>query len=196
MFCVIFYQGNSYERGTGKPAWCAPSADAKALEPPAADVALCVALGLPRCTSADLPPVSTVSVRLTLFAPASEQTMKNGGVFSCLIINDVDAGIGRFRDTQVTVNNQTVVGAHQRASELAGPLRTPRHARRSSRQPLEPASLASCRPVLYLLTWPHDNGLFLTQLSGDSGTLMNLCDHPQKCRRVCCAALRPTHARM
>lgn len=37
--------------------------------------------------------------------------MKNGGVFSCLIINDIDAGVGRFKETQVTVNNQTVVGA-------------------------------------------------------------------------------------
>ena len=28
------------------------------------------------------------------------------GKFSCLLINDLDAGIGHFKDTQVTVNNQ------------------------------------------------------------------------------------------
>ena len=28
------------------------------------------------------------------------------GKFSCLLINDIDAGIGHFKDTQVTVNNQ------------------------------------------------------------------------------------------
>lgn len=32
------------------------------------------------------------------------------GKFSCLVINDLDAGIGIFKDTQVTVNNQMVVG--------------------------------------------------------------------------------------
>lgn len=32
------------------------------------------------------------------------------GVLSCLVINDLDAGVGRFDDTQVTVNNQIVIG--------------------------------------------------------------------------------------
>jgi len=32
------------------------------------------------------------------------------GKMSCLIINDIDAGVGRFSDTQVTVNNQMVMG--------------------------------------------------------------------------------------
>jgi len=32
------------------------------------------------------------------------------GKLSCLLINDIDAGIGRFANTQVTVNNQIVVG--------------------------------------------------------------------------------------
>ncbi|KAH9614407.1 hypothetical protein KSS87_008865 [Heliosperma pusillum] len=32
------------------------------------------------------------------------------GKLSCLMINDIDAGIGRFGDTQVTVNNQIVSG--------------------------------------------------------------------------------------
>ncbi|PHU24167.1 Ribulose bisphosphate carboxylase/oxygenase activase, chloroplastic [Capsicum chinense] len=29
---------------------------------------------------------------------------------SCLMINDIDAGLGRYGNTQVTVNNQIVVG--------------------------------------------------------------------------------------
>eukprot|EP00882_Tetradesmus_deserticola_P007825 GHRQ01008237.1.p1 GENE.GHRQ01008237.1~~GHRQ01008237.1.p1 ORF type:complete len:325 (+),score=170.99 GHRQ01008237.1:94-1068(+) len=32
------------------------------------------------------------------------------GKLSCLVINDLDAGIGRFGNTQVTVNNQIVIG--------------------------------------------------------------------------------------
>lgn len=32
------------------------------------------------------------------------------GKLSCLLINDLDAGIGRFENTQMTVNNQMVVG--------------------------------------------------------------------------------------
>lgn len=32
------------------------------------------------------------------------------GKMSCLIINDIDAGLGHFKHTQVTVNNQIVVG--------------------------------------------------------------------------------------
>ena len=31
-------------------------------------------------------------------------------MLSCLIINDLDAGMGRFKETQVTVNNQIVAG--------------------------------------------------------------------------------------
>ncbi|PQQ07318.1 ribulose bisphosphate carboxylase/oxygenase activase chloroplastic [Prunus yedoensis var. nudiflora] len=32
------------------------------------------------------------------------------GKMSCLMINDIDAGLGRFGNTQMTVNNQIVVG--------------------------------------------------------------------------------------
>lgn len=32
------------------------------------------------------------------------------GKLSCLLINDLDAGVGRFENTQMTVNNQMVVG--------------------------------------------------------------------------------------
>ena len=39
---------------------------------------------------------------------AASQTIRNSGVMSCLVINDLDAGAGRFRDTQCTVNNQIV----------------------------------------------------------------------------------------
>ncbi|XP_024524612.1 ribulose bisphosphate carboxylase/oxygenase activase, chloroplastic [Selaginella moellendorffii] len=38
------------------------------------------------------------------------QVVKNQGKLSCLMINDIDAGIGRFENTQMTVNNQIVVG--------------------------------------------------------------------------------------
>jgi len=38
------------------------------------------------------------------------EIIKRQGNMSCLIINDIDAGIGWFRDTQQTVNNQTVCG--------------------------------------------------------------------------------------
>ncbi|KAL2643182.1 hypothetical protein R1flu_010769 [Riccia fluitans] len=40
----------------------------------------------------------------------SSQVIKNQGKMSALIINDLDAGIGRFENTQCTVNNQMVVG--------------------------------------------------------------------------------------
>ncbi len=33
------------------------------------------------------------------------------GKFTCLLINDLDAGIGHFKDTQVTVNNQVSAAA-------------------------------------------------------------------------------------
>jgi len=36
--------------------------------------------------------------------------IRNQGKLSCLLINDLDAGIGRFGETQCTVNNQMVVG--------------------------------------------------------------------------------------
>ncbi|KAL9224789.1 hypothetical protein vseg_000792 [Gypsophila vaccaria] len=41
---------------------------------------------------------------------AASQVVQNQGKLSCLMINDIDAGIGRFGDTQVTVNNQIVSG--------------------------------------------------------------------------------------
>ncbi|CAA6662323.1 unnamed protein product [Spirodela intermedia] len=40
----------------------------------------------------------------------SSQVVQNQGKMSCLMINDIDAGLGRFGNTQVTVNNQIVVG--------------------------------------------------------------------------------------
>ncbi len=33
------------------------------------------------------------------------------GKFSCLLINDIDAGLGHFANTQRTVNNQMVIGS-------------------------------------------------------------------------------------
>ncbi|KAK3254105.1 hypothetical protein CYMTET_36667 [Cymbomonas tetramitiformis] len=38
------------------------------------------------------------------------QVIKNQGKMSCLIINDIDATCGRLKDTQMTVNNQMVMG--------------------------------------------------------------------------------------
>ena len=40
----------------------------------------------------------------------ASQTVRNSGIMSCLVINDLDAGCGRFRNTQMTVNNQIVMG--------------------------------------------------------------------------------------
>ncbi|XP_051135805.1 ribulose bisphosphate carboxylase/oxygenase activase, chloroplastic isoform X2 [Andrographis paniculata] len=40
----------------------------------------------------------------------ASQVVQNQGKMSCLMINDIDAGLGRFGDTQLTVNNQIVVG--------------------------------------------------------------------------------------
>jgi hypothetical protein len=34
----------------------------------------------------------------------------NRGIISVLLINDIDAGLGHFANTQVTVNNQIVIG--------------------------------------------------------------------------------------
>lgn len=41
----------------------------------------------------------------------ASQVIKNQGKMSALVINDLDAGIGRFENTQCTVNNQMVVGS-------------------------------------------------------------------------------------
>ncbi|XP_022154094.1 ribulose bisphosphate carboxylase/oxygenase activase, chloroplastic isoform X1 [Momordica charantia] len=40
----------------------------------------------------------------------ASQVIQNQGKLSCLMINDIDAGIGRFGNTQVTVNNQIAAG--------------------------------------------------------------------------------------
>ncbi|KAF0890663.1 hypothetical protein E2562_004176 [Oryza meyeriana var. granulata] len=40
----------------------------------------------------------------------ASQVIQNQGKMSCLMINDLDAGVGRFGNTQMTVNNQIVVG--------------------------------------------------------------------------------------
>ncbi|CAJ2661485.1 unnamed protein product [Trifolium pratense] len=40
----------------------------------------------------------------------ASQVVQNQGKMSCLMINDIDAGLGRFGTTQMTVNNQIVVG--------------------------------------------------------------------------------------
>ncbi|XP_044968168.1 ribulose bisphosphate carboxylase/oxygenase activase, chloroplastic [Hordeum vulgare subsp. vulgare] len=40
----------------------------------------------------------------------ASQVVQNQGKMSCLMINDLDAGLGRFGNTQMTVNNQIVVG--------------------------------------------------------------------------------------
>nr|AFK44225.1 unknown [Medicago truncatula] len=40
----------------------------------------------------------------------ASKVVQNQGKMSCLMINDIDAGLGRFGNTQMTVNNQIVVG--------------------------------------------------------------------------------------
>jgi len=40
----------------------------------------------------------------------ASQVIQNQGKLSCLMINDLDAGVGRFGNTQMTVNNQIVAG--------------------------------------------------------------------------------------
>ncbi|XP_019083325.1 PREDICTED: ribulose bisphosphate carboxylase/oxygenase activase, chloroplastic-like isoform X2 [Camelina sativa] len=40
----------------------------------------------------------------------ASQVIQNQGKMSVLMINDIDAGLGRFGETQMTVNNQIVVG--------------------------------------------------------------------------------------
>eukprot|EP00884_Botryococcus_braunii_P014753 jgi/Botrbrau1/23279/Bobra.0102s0022.1 len=40
----------------------------------------------------------------------ASELSKVRGKLSCLVINDIDAGLGHFENTQVTVNNQIVIG--------------------------------------------------------------------------------------
>ncbi|CBI25238.3 unnamed protein product, partial [Vitis vinifera] len=47
----------------------------------------------------------------------ASQVVQNQGKMSCLMINDIDAGIGRFGNTQVTVNNQIAVGTLMNLSD-------------------------------------------------------------------------------
>ncbi|KAG6725263.1 hypothetical protein I3843_02G017800 [Carya illinoinensis] len=47
----------------------------------------------------------------------ASQVVQNQGKMSCLMINDIDAGIGRFGNTQMTVNNQIVVGTLMNLSD-------------------------------------------------------------------------------
>eukprot|EP00899_Mesostigma_viride_P026234 jgi/Mesvir1/6796/Mv08997-RA.1 len=41
---------------------------------------------------------------------AASDVIKTKGKLSCLMINDLDAGVGRMKNSQMTVNNQIVVG--------------------------------------------------------------------------------------
>nr|XP_043606517.1 ribulose bisphosphate carboxylase/oxygenase activase, chloroplastic [Erigeron canadensis] len=47
----------------------------------------------------------------------ASQVVQNQGKMSCLVINDIDAGLGRFGNTQMTVNNQIVVGTMMNLSD-------------------------------------------------------------------------------
>ncbi|KAL0415492.1 UNVERIFIED_CONTAM: Ribulose bisphosphate carboxylase/oxygenase activase, chloroplastic [Sesamum latifolium] len=47
----------------------------------------------------------------------ASQVIQNQGKMSCLMINDIDAGLGRFGNTQMTVNNQIVVGTLMNISD-------------------------------------------------------------------------------
>ncbi|KAF1002849.1 hypothetical protein AG4045_007676 [Apium graveolens] len=47
----------------------------------------------------------------------ASQVVQNKGKMSCLMINDIDAGLGRFGNTQMTVNNQIVVGTLMNLSD-------------------------------------------------------------------------------
>ncbi|KAH8522660.1 hypothetical protein H0E87_003348 [Populus deltoides] len=47
----------------------------------------------------------------------ASQVVQNQGKMSCLMINDLDAGLGRFGNTQMTVNNQIVVGTLMNLSD-------------------------------------------------------------------------------
>ncbi|XP_052181100.1 ribulose bisphosphate carboxylase/oxygenase activase, chloroplastic isoform X2 [Diospyros lotus] len=47
----------------------------------------------------------------------ASEVVQNQGKMSCLMINDIDAGLGRFGNTQMTVNNQIVVGTLMNLSD-------------------------------------------------------------------------------
>ncbi|KAL8464434.1 hypothetical protein ACS0TY_034093 [Phlomoides rotata] len=47
----------------------------------------------------------------------ASQVVQNQGKMSCLMINDIDAGLGIFGNTQMTVNNQIVVGTLMNLSD-------------------------------------------------------------------------------
>ncbi|KAK4748298.1 hypothetical protein SAY87_014884 [Trapa incisa] len=47
----------------------------------------------------------------------ASRVIQNQGKLSCLMINDIDAGLGRFGNTQMTVNNQIVVGTLMNLSD-------------------------------------------------------------------------------
>ncbi|KAI3825745.1 hypothetical protein L1987_07353 [Smallanthus sonchifolius] len=47
----------------------------------------------------------------------ASQVVQNQGKMSCLMVNDIDAGLGRFGNTQMTVNNQIVVGTLMNLSD-------------------------------------------------------------------------------
>ncbi|GAB2247735.1 hypothetical protein Droror1_Dr00007617 [Drosera rotundifolia] len=47
----------------------------------------------------------------------ASQVVQNQGKMSCLMINDIDAGLGRYGNTQMTVNNQIVVGTLMNLSD-------------------------------------------------------------------------------
>ncbi|CAL0332121.1 unnamed protein product [Lupinus luteus] len=47
----------------------------------------------------------------------ASRVVQNQGKMSCLMINDIDAGLGRFGNTQMTVNNQIVVGTLMNLSD-------------------------------------------------------------------------------
>lgn len=47
----------------------------------------------------------------------ASQVIQNQGKMSCLMINDIDAGLGRFGNTQMTVNNQIVIGTLMNLSD-------------------------------------------------------------------------------
>ncbi|PPS05788.1 hypothetical protein GOBAR_AA14847 [Gossypium barbadense] len=49
--------------------------------------------------------------------PKFQSTYPDQGKMSCLMINDIDAGLGRFGNTQMTVNNQIVVGTLMNLSD-------------------------------------------------------------------------------
>ncbi|KAK7336033.1 hypothetical protein VNO80_28240 [Phaseolus coccineus] len=47
----------------------------------------------------------------------ASQVVQNQGKMSCLMVNDIDAGLGRYGNTQMTVNNQIVVGTLMNLSD-------------------------------------------------------------------------------